>query len=190
MFPSFPLLVSVGCMCVCVLHSSWENGKERKKQRNDGTECVTFGWVKSSERLNVAGSSILLLYIGVFPLMWLELLYVNEIGIQLLTLLHLWSIVVIRDKSVLNLSRMKKKWIGEGEGRERSGIKNPSLYLLQRFSEVPAQLGMAILSLIPGNLLLWTFLMQNFNLGMAKISVNSKNPLFLNPLLPKTSVLQ
>ena len=35
--------------------------------------------------------------------------------------------------------------------------------LLQRFSEVPDQSGMAILSVTPGNPLLWTFLMQNLN---------------------------
>ena len=60
--------------------------------------------------------------------------------------------------------------------------------LLQRFSEVPDQLGLAILSAIPGNPLLWTFLMYNFNLGIAKMSVTSENPLFPNPVLPKTSV--
>ena len=43
--------------------------------------------------------------------------------------------------------------------------------LLQRFPEVPDQLGLAILSVVPGNPLLWTFLMQNFNLGIVKISV-------------------
>ena len=59
---------------------------------------------------------------------------------------------------------------------------------LQRFSEVPDQLGMAILSIIPGNPLLWTFLMKNFNLGIAKMSVIPENPLFPNPVLPKTSV--
>ena len=32
-------------------------------------------------------------------------------------------------------------------------------YVLQRFSEVPYQLGVAIFSVIPGNPLLWTFLM-------------------------------
>ena len=59
---------------------------------------------------------------------------------------------------------------------------------LQMFSEVTDQLGMTILSAIPGNPLLWTFLMQNFNLGIAKMSVILENPLFPNPLLPKTSV--
>ena len=47
--------------------------------------------------------------------------------------------------------------------------------MIQRFSEVPAHLGMAILSVIPGNPLLWTFLMQNFNLEIAKISVISES---------------
>ena len=59
---------------------------------------------------------------------------------------------------------------------------------LQRFSEVPDQLGMAILSVTPENPLLWTFLMENFNLGNGKISVTSENPLFPNPVLPKISV--
>ena len=48
---------------------------------------------------------------------------------------------------------------------------------------------MAILSVIPENPLLWTFLMENFNLGIAKMSVMPENPLFPNPVLPKTSVL-
>ena len=60
---------------------------------------------------------------------------------------------------------------------------------VQRFSEVPDQLGMAILSVTPENPLLWTFLMQNFNLGIAKMSVIPENPVFPNPVLPKTSVL-
>ena len=59
---------------------------------------------------------------------------------------------------------------------------------VQMFSEVPDQLGMAILSIIPGNPLLWAFLMENFNLGTAKMSVIPENPLFPNPVLPKTSV--
>ena len=36
------------------------------------------------------------------------------------------------------------------------------------FSEVPDQLGLAILSVTPEKQLLWAFLMQNFNLGIAK----------------------
>ena len=59
---------------------------------------------------------------------------------------------------------------------------------VQRFSEVPDQLGMVILSVTPENPLLWAFLMQNFNLGIAKMSVIPENPLFPNPVLPKTSV--
>ena len=59
---------------------------------------------------------------------------------------------------------------------------------IQRFSEVPDQLGMAVLSVTPGNPLLWTFLMQNFTLGIDKMSVISENPLFPNPVLPKISV--
>ena len=51
--------------------------------------------------------------------------------------------------------------------------------IIQRFSEVPDQFGMAILSVIPGNLLLWTFLPQNFKLGIAKMSVTPENPAFL-----------
>ena len=62
------------------------------------------------------------------------------------------------------------------------------LNLVQRFSEVPDQLGMVILSVTPENPLLWAFLMQNFNLGIAKMSVTPENPLFPNPVLPKTSV--
>ena len=45
-----------------------------------------------------------------------------------------------------------------------------------------------ILSVIPGNPLIWAFLMENFNLEIVKMSVISENPLFPNPLLPKTSV--
>ena len=48
---------------------------------------------------------------------------------------------------------------------------------------------MTILSVIPENPLLWAFLMQNFNLGIAKMSVIPENQLFPNPVLPKTSVL-
>ena len=47
---------------------------------------------------------------------------------------------------------------------------------------------MAILSVTLENPLLWAFLMQNFNLGIAKMSVISENPLLPNPVLPKTSV--
>ena len=47
---------------------------------------------------------------------------------------------------------------------------------------------MAILSVTPENPLLWAFLMENFNLGIAKMSVIPENPLFPNPVLPKTSV--
>ena len=46
---------------------------------------------------------------------------------------------------------------------------------VQRFSEVPDQLGMAILSVTPENPLLWAFLMENFNLGIAKISVTTED---------------
>ena len=49
-------------------------------------------------------------------------------------------------------------------------------------------LGMDILSVTPKNPLLCAFIMQNFTLGMA-MSVIPENPLFPNPLLPKTSVL-
>ena len=35
----------------------------------------------------------------------------------------------------------------------------------------------------------WTFLLQNINLGIAKMSVIPENPLFPNPVIPKTSVL-
>ena len=49
--------------------------------------------------------------------------------------------------------------------------------------------GTAIASVIPGNPLHWAFLKQNLNLGMVKMSVIPKNPLFLNPVLLKTSVL-
>ena len=47
---------------------------------------------------------------------------------------------------------------------------------------------MAILSVTPESPLLWAFLKENFNLGIAKMFLISENPLFLNPLLPKTSV--
>ena len=49
---------------------------------------------------------------------------------------------------------------------------------------------MAILSVTSENPLLWAFLMQNFNLGIAKMSVISENPLLPNPVLLKTSVVQ
>ena len=49
---------------------------------------------------------------------------------------------------------------------------------------------MAILSIIPGNPLVRTFLMQNFNFGIAKMSQIPENPLFPNPLLQKTSVFK
>ena len=47
---------------------------------------------------------------------------------------------------------------------------------------------MAILSVIPGNPLLWAFLMENFDLGIVKTSATPENLLFPNPVLPKTSV--
>ena len=40
--------------------------------------------------------------------------------------------------------------------------------MVQRFSEVPDQLGMAILSVIPGNPLLWTFFNEKFQFGDCK----------------------
>ena len=43
-------------------------------------------------------------------------------------------------------------------------------------------LGMAILSVTPKNMLLWTFLMENFNLGIAKMPI-----ILENLVLPKTS---
>ena len=48
---------------------------------------------------------------------------------------------------------------------------------------------MAILFDTPENPLLWAFLIEIFNLGIAKMSVTPENPLFPNPVLPKTSVL-
>ena len=57
---------------------------------------------------------------------------------------------------------------------------------LRTYTEVfgsTGSFGVAILSIIPGNQLLWAFLVQNFNLGIAKMSIIPKNPLF-----PKTSV--
>ena len=47
---------------------------------------------------------------------------------------------------------------------------------------------MTILYVTPENPLLWAFLMENFYLGIAKMSVTPENPLFPNPVLPKTSV--
>ena len=46
---------------------------------------------------------------------------------------------------------------------------------VQRLSEVPDQLGIAILSVIPGNPLLWTFLMENFNLEIANVRYSRKS---------------
>ena len=60
--------------------------------------------------------------------------------------------------------------------------------IIQRFSEVTDQLGTAILSVTPEYPLLWPYLMQNLNLGIAKMSIISQNQLFPNQLLPKTSV--
>ena len=48
------------------------------------------------------------------------------------------------------------------------------------------KLGMAILSVTPENPLLWAFLMQNFNLGIAKMFVIPEFSVFPNPVLPKT----
>ena len=61
---------------------------------------------------------------------------------------------------------------------------------LQRFSELPDESEMTVLCVIPGNPLLWTFLMQNRNLGIAKISLIPENQLFQIQVLPKTSVLR
>ena len=71
-----------------------------------------------------------------------------------------------------------------------SVFPNPVLpkTFVQRISEVTHQSGMTILSVIPGNLLLWAFLMENLNLGIAKMSVTPENSLFSNPVLPKTFV--
>ena len=62
------------------------------------------------------------------------------------------------------------------------------LALIQRFSEVLDHVGLAVLSIIPGNSKLWTILMENFNLGIGKMSLTFENPLLPNPVLPKTSV--
>ena len=65
--------------------------------------------------------------------------------------------------------------------------------MVQRFSEVTDQLGMAILSVTPGNPLLWSFSTQTFNLGIVKMSVIPKNPLFPNPVTsenPCTNILE
>ena len=59
--------------------------------------------------------------------------------------------------------------------------------MLQRFSEVPVRLGMAISSFTPKNPLLWTFLTLNFNLGIAKMSVVPENPVQWTPLNRATS---
>ena len=93
--------------------------------------------------------------------------------IRIVTFLLLFHIIIIinsvcNDQDNISLCRIRKH--------------------IQRFSEVPDQLGMAVLSVTPGNLLLWTLLMQNFNSGISKISVTPENPLFPNPVLPKTSV--
>ena len=48
---------------------------------------------------------------------------------------------------------------------------------------------MVILSVTPKNPLLWTFRMENFHLGIAKISIIPENPVFPNPAPPKTSAL-
>ena len=48
------------------------------------------------------------------------------------------------------------------------------LFFIQRFSEVTDQLGMAILSVTPENPLLWAFHMQNFNLGIVKMTIIPK----------------
>ena len=53
---------------------------------------------------------------------------------------------------------------------------------IQRFSEIPDQVGMSILSVIPENLLLWAFLMQNINFGITKMSVIPENLVFPNPV--------
>ena len=65
--------------------------------------------------------------------------------------------------------------LGQRTGHFRS-------FEVQRFSEVPDQLGMAILSVIPENPLRWAFLTQNFNLGIAKISGIPENPVLPNPV--------
>ena len=54
--------------------------------------------------------------------------------------------------------------------------------------EVFRKFRISILTVTPENPLIWAFLMQNFNLGIAKLSVIPENPLFPNPVLPKTSV--
>ena len=56
------------------------------------------------------------------------------------------------------------------------------------FRKYPISWGWSFRPLLPKNLLLWALLMQNFKLGMAKMSVTPENRVFLNPALPKTSV--
>ena len=56
------------------------------------------------------------------------------------------------------------------------------MYKVQRFSVVTDQMGMAILSVIPGNPLLWAILMENFNLGIAKCPLLPKIRYFRKPL--------
>ena len=53
-------------------------------------------------------------------------------------------------------------------------------FAIQRFWEV--------MSVISRNPFLWTFLMENLNLGIEKIFVIPENQVFLNPELPRTSV--
>ena len=50
--------------------------------------------------------------------------------------------------------------------------------------------GMAIFPVISGNPVLWTFLMETFNLGIAKMSIIPENSVFPNPVLPKVPVFQ
>ena len=47
---------------------------------------------------------------------------------------------------------------------------------------------MAIQSVIPGNPLLWVFLMQSFKMGISRMFVIPENLLFPNLFLPKTFV--
>ena len=59
---------------------------------------------------------------------------------------------------------------------------------IQRFLEVTDKLGVADLSVTPEKPLLWAFLMQNFNLGIAKMSVISESVTSENLCMRKKSV--
>ena len=112
--------------------------------------------------------------------------------IVVIIIIH-FPLTSIENFDVNELSRFFCVWEGKEvsflvSGRSSHSItyskaRTYSVSALQRFPDVPDQSRICILPVTPGNPLLWTFLMENLNLGIAEMSVIPENS-----VLPNTSV--